>query len=64
MQRNLIIYVHGKGGAAEEAKHYQKLFPESDVIDFDYHSQTPWDANIEFPKLIDYHITEYASITN
>ena len=38
MQRNLIIYVHGKGGAAEEAKHYQKLFPNSDVIGFDYHS--------------------------
>ena len=63
MQRNLIIYVHGKGGAAEEAKHYQKLFPNSDVIGFDYHSQTPWDAKIEFPKLFDYHSNGYSSIT-
>ena len=32
--RRLIIYVHGKGGNAEEAKHYQLLFPDSDVIGF------------------------------
>lgn len=63
MQRNLIIYVHGKGGAAEEAKHYQKLFPNSDVIGFDYHSQTPWEAKIEFPKFFEYYSNEYASIT-
>ena len=63
MQRNLIIYVHGKGGAAEEAKHYQKLFPNSDVIGFDYHSQTPWEAKIEFPQFFEYHRNEYASIT-
>lgn len=63
MQRNLIIYVHGKGGAAEEAKHYQKLFPNSDVIGFDYHSQTPWEAKIEFPEFFEYHSNEYASIT-
>lgn len=63
MQRNLIIYVHGKGGAAEEAKHYQKLFPNNDVIGFDYHSQTPWEAKIEFPKFFEYHSNEYASIT-
>lgn len=63
MQRNLIIYVHGKGGAAEEAKHYQKLFPNSDVIGFDYHSQTPWEAKIEFSQFFEYHSNEYASIT-
>lgn len=63
MQKNLIIYIHGKGGAAEEAKHYQKLFPNSDVIGFDYHSQTPWDAKIEFPKFFEYHSNGYSSIT-
>ena len=64
MQRNLIIYVHGKGGVAEEAKHYQKLFPNSDVIGFDYHAQTPWEAKIEFPQFFEYRSNEYASITN
>lgn len=63
MQRNLIIYVHGKGGAAEEAKHYQMLFPNSDVIGFDYHSQTPWEAKKEFLEFFEYHSNEYASIT-
>ena len=45
----IIVYVHGKGGSAEEAEHYRALFPNSEVIGFDYHSQTPWDAKDEFP---------------
>ena len=46
--RRFVIYVHGKGGCAEEAKHYHPLFPDSDVIGFDYHAQTPWEAKEEF----------------
>lgn len=38
---NLVIYVHSKGGSAEEAKHFLPLFTESDVIGFDYKSQNP-----------------------
>lgn len=44
-----IIYVHGKGGSAEEAGHYKPLFPNCEVIGFDYRSQTPWEAKEEFP---------------
>ena len=47
--KELIIYVHGKGGSAEEAEHYRALFPNSGVVSFDYRSQTPWDAKDEFP---------------
>lgn len=32
----LVIYVHGKGGAADEAKHYMPLFAGSDVVGFEY----------------------------
>lgn len=46
--KNVIIYVHGKGGSAEEATHYESLFPDSEVIGFDYHAQTPWEAKEEF----------------
>lgn len=46
--KNIVVYVHGKGGSAEEAGHYKKLFPESEVIGFDYRSQMPWDAEGEF----------------
>ena len=46
--KDLIVYVHGKGGSAGEAEHYKTLFPYHEVIGFDYRSQTPWDAKIEF----------------
>ena len=48
--KNIVIYVHGKGGSAEEAGHYKPLFPQSEVIGFDYHAQTPWEAKAEFPQ--------------
>ena len=47
--KKTIIYVHGKGGTAEEAVHYRPLFPDCTVIGFDYHAQTPWAAQEEFP---------------
>ena len=34
--KNLIIYVHGKGGSAGEAEYYKMFFPNSEVIGFDY----------------------------
>ena len=37
--KNIVIYVHGKGGSAAEAEHYRQLFPDSEVIGFDYHAQ-------------------------
>ena len=48
--KNKIVYVHGKGGSAEEARHYKPLFPDSEVVGFDYHAQTPWEAREEFPQ--------------
>jgi len=46
--KNGMIYIHGKGGNVGEAEHYKPLFPECDVIGFDYKSETPWDAKKEF----------------
>ena len=43
-----VIYIHGKGGNAAEAEHYKPLFPDCDVIGFDYESETPWEAKDEF----------------
>ena len=48
--KHIVIYVHGKGGSAEEAAHYRKLFPEAEVIGFDYHAAAPWEAKEEFPQ--------------
>lgn len=47
---NTVIYIHGKGGSALEAEHYKPLFPDSEVIGFDYRAQTPWEAREEFPQ--------------
>ena len=58
----LVIYVHGKGGSAEEAKHYEPLFDESDVIGFDYQAQNPWEAKSEFSRFYDLHSKGYESV--
>lgn len=49
--RKAVLYIHGKGGNAAEAEHYRPLFPDCDVIGFDYSAQTPWEAKEEFPQL-------------
>lgn len=60
--KTLVIYIHGKGGSIEETKHYQSIFRENDVIGFDYKSQTPWEAEIEFPMLYDRCAKSYDSV--
>lgn len=60
--KRLIIYVHGKGGNADESEHYKSLFPESDVIGFDYKSQNPWEAKKEFSAFFDLHAKNHSSV--
>ena len=62
MNSKVVIYIHGKGGSAGEAERYRSLFPNCDVIVFDYKAQTPWDAVEEFPKLFDTACENYASV--
>lgn len=45
----LVLYVHGKGGRADEAEHYKALFQGCDVVGLDYRASTPWEAREEFP---------------
>ena len=60
--KRLVIYIHGKGGSAEEAKHYQPFFDESDVVGFDYKSQNPWEAKSEFSQFFDLQSNGYNSV--
>lgn len=53
VMKGFAIYVHGKGGSADEAEHYKPLFPDLDVIGFDYRANTPWEAEREFPAFFD-----------
>nr|WP_257225334.1 alpha/beta hydrolase [Treponema parvum] len=61
--KNAIIYIHGKGGSAKEASHYQALFADGDVIGFDYRSQSPWEAKKEFPPYFDSVFKNCKSVT-
>ncbi len=55
----LILYIHGKGGTAEEAERYKPLFPNCDVAGLDYKAKTPWEAKAEFPAAFQRFAAEY-----
>lgn len=61
--KEALIYVHGKGGCADEAGHYAPLFPQGDVLGFDYRAQTPWEAREEFRAYFDARRREYDRVT-
>lgn len=58
----LALYIHGKGGTADEAEHYKPLFPDCDVVGLDYRAETPWDAKSEFPAAFQTLSAEYNRI--
>ena len=60
--KQLIVYVHGQGGAANEAEHYRPLFEDSEVVGFDYRARTPWEAREEFPRFFDPLRAEHDSL--
>lgn len=57
-----VIYIHGKGGKAAEAEHYNLLFPSCNVIGLEYKSFTPWDAGKEIHETIQKLIHNYDRI--
>jgi len=59
----IILYIHGKGGNAAEAEHYRPLFPDADVIGFDYHAETPWDAMTEFRQFYETVTKDHAAVS-
>lgn len=61
--KKAVIYIHGKGGNAEEAAHYVPLCPGCDVIGFDYHAERPWDAKKEFAEYFDRMSGKYDAVT-
>lgn len=60
--KTLVIYIHGKGGNAAEAEHYKPLFPDCEVMGFDYKAETPWDAKNEFIKFFDSAVPGYDQV--
>lgn len=61
--KNAVIYIHGKGGSADEALYYKKFFNDDcEVLGFDYTSELPWQADEEFQNYFDSIIPNYNEI--
>ena len=58
----LVVYVHGKDGLVQEAEHFESLFPDCEVIGFDYMADNPWEAVPEFSTYFARLFTQYESI--
>ena len=61
--KNVVIYIHGKYGTAEEAEYYKKFFNETDIIGFKYTSEYPWNFQKEFSKFFDDISEKYKKIS-
>ena len=61
--KELVIYIHGKGGSADEAKRYEALFPHCEVLGLDYKADTPWEAKDEFSAFFASLKEKYGVIT-
>ena len=57
-----VLYVRGKGGNAAEAAFYEAIFPECDVMGFDYKAETPWESIGEFQAEAKRLLSEYDSV--
>jgi len=61
--KNAVVYIHGKGGSADEALYYKKFFNDDyDVLGFDYKSELPWQTGEEFQNYFDSLIPNYNEI--
>lgn len=61
--KKALLYIHGKGGSADEAEYYKTLFTDCEVIGLDYHGKTPWDTKVEFLTIYDRLVRLYDSIS-
>lgn len=60
--KDLVFYIHGKGGSAAECAHYRPLFPDCEVFGLDYRTFTPWETGQEIRAAAEKRKAEYHSI--
>ena len=53
MRKDLVLYIHGKGGSAAESAHYAPLFPDCEVVGLDYKTFTPWETGREIREAVE-----------
>ena len=61
--KELVLYIHGKGGNAGESEHYKPLFSECEVVGLNYQTFTPWETGKEIREAVIKMNAEYDSIT-
>ena len=61
--KDLVLYLHGKGGSPAEAAHYRPIFPHADVVGLDGRVQTPWEAREVLPRLAAPHLDGHGRVT-
>ncbi|MBR2520567.1 MAG: alpha/beta hydrolase [Oscillospiraceae bacterium] len=59
---NAVLYVHGKGGSADEAERFVPLFPSCRVTGLDYRSDLPWEAGAYIKEAVLSLSAEYGRI--
>ncbi len=60
--KDVILYIHGKGGSAAESRHYRQLFPDREVIGLDYQASTPWETEEEIHEAVNKLKNEYEDV--
>ena len=60
--KELVLYIHGKGGCAGESEHYKPLFPECEVVGLNYQTFTPWETGREIREAVIKLKAKYDSI--
>ena len=62
MMKDLVLYIHGKGGDAAESEHYRPLFPGCEVIGLEYRTFTPWETGKEILEAVKVLKPNYGNI--
>ena len=62
LNKELVLYVCGKGGSAAESERYRPLFPKSDVVGIDYQIGTPRATGREIRGAVDALKADYERI--
>ena len=60
--KQAVLYLHGKGGSADEAVYYKPFFPGADVVGVEYRGDNPWNAREDILAAYRWFAKEYDSI--
>ena len=61
--KKAVLFLHGKGGSADEAEYYKPFFQNADVIGVDYRGDTPWYAKEDILAAYRWFAKQYDGIS-